>query len=63
VFSGNAVERIQESPLHEVIVSNSIPLKPDAESCEKVQVRSVGQLLGEACKRIHHGDSISSLFI
>ena len=63
VFSGNAVGRIQASPLHEVIVSNSIPLSADAEQCDKVQVKSVGKLLGEACKRIHHGDSISSLFI
>ncbi len=63
VFSGNAVERIEASPLHEVIVSNSIPLRPDAEQSEKIRVKSVGRLLGEACKRIHHGDSISSLFI
>ncbi len=63
VFSGPAVERLEASPLHEVIVSNSIPLRPDAEACEKIQAKSVGTLLGEACKRIHHGDSISSLFI
>jgi ribose-phosphate pyrophosphokinase len=63
VFSGQAVERLEGSPLHEVIVSNSIPLRPEAEACEKIQVKSVGRLLGEACKRIHHGDSISSLFI
>ena len=63
VFSGPAVERLEASPLHEVIVSNSIPLRPEAEACEKIQAKSVGTLLGEACKRIHHGDSISSLFI
>ena len=63
VFSGKAIERITASPLAEVIVSNTIPLSPEGKSCGKIKVKSVGRLLGEACKRIHHGDSISSLFI
>jgi ribose-phosphate pyrophosphokinase len=63
VFSGNAVERIAASPLSSVVVSNTIPLRDDALACDKIQVRSVSRLLGEATKRIHHGDSISSLFI
>ncbi len=63
VFSGEAIERITESPLSEIIVSNTIPLSPKGKSCGKIKVKSVGRLLGEACKRIHHGDSISSLFI
>ncbi|HUH01868.1 MAG TPA: ribose-phosphate pyrophosphokinase [Kofleriaceae bacterium] len=63
VFSGNAIERIIASPLSQVIVSNTIPLAEAGKSCEKIRVRSIGRLLGEAVKRIHHGDSISSLFI
>ncbi|HET6613819.1 MAG TPA: ribose-phosphate pyrophosphokinase [Kofleriaceae bacterium] len=63
VFSGKAIEHIDASPLTEVIVSNSIPLSDAAKACPKIKVKSVGRLLGEACKRIHHGDSISSLFI
>jgi ribose-phosphate pyrophosphokinase len=63
VFSGEAVERIAASPLSSVVVTNTIPLRDDALACEKIQVRSVSRLLGEATKRIHHGDSISSLFI
>jgi ribose-phosphate pyrophosphokinase len=63
VFSGKAIERINASPLSQVIVSNTIPLSESGKSCEKIRVRSVGRLLGEAVKRIHHGDSISSLFI
>ncbi len=63
VFSGQAIERINSSPLTEVIVSNTIPLNETGRACSKIRVRSVGRLLGEACKRIHHGDSISSLFI
>jgi ribose-phosphate pyrophosphokinase len=63
VFSGKAIERISDSPLSEVLVSNTIPLTEAGQGCPKVVVKSVGRLLGEACKRIHHGDSISSLFI
>ena len=63
VFSGNALQRIEKSPLSEVIISNSIPLSDAAQASSKISVKSVSRLLGEAVKRIHHGDSISSLFI
>ncbi|HVK88592.1 MAG TPA: ribose-phosphate pyrophosphokinase [Kofleriaceae bacterium] len=63
VFSGKAVQRISESPLQHVVVTNTIPLSEQGAACSKVRVRSVGRLLGEAIKRIHHGDSISSLFV
>ena len=63
VFSGRAVQRITESPLQHVVVTNTIPLSDVGQQCTKVRVRSVGRLLGEAIKRIHHGDSISSLFM
>jgi ribose-phosphate pyrophosphokinase len=63
VFSGKAVQRITDSPLQQVIVTNTIPLAEAGQECAKVRVKSVGRLLGEAIKRIHHGDSISSLFV
>lgn len=68
VFSGKAVQRIADSPLSHVVVTNTIPLPAssvgDASFAGgKVRVKSVGRLLGEAIKRIHHGDSISSLFV
>jgi ribose-phosphate pyrophosphokinase len=63
VFSGKAVQRIDDSPLQHVVVTNTIPLTEIGAACAKVRVRSVGRLLGEAIKRIHHGDSISSLFV
>jgi ribose-phosphate pyrophosphokinase len=63
VFSGEAIERISASPLSEVIVSDTVPLREDAQQCGKIKVQSISRLLGEAVKRIHHGDSISSLFI
>ncbi|MCK5798823.1 MAG: ribose-phosphate pyrophosphokinase [Deltaproteobacteria bacterium] len=61
VLSGPAMERISASSLDEVIVTNSIP--PQKDLGEKIKVLSVAKLLGEAIKRVHHGDSISSLFI
>jgi ribose-phosphate pyrophosphokinase len=63
VFSGKAVQRIADSPLSHVVVTNTIPLTEQGSACQKVRVKSVGRLLGEAIKRIHHGDSISSLFM
>ncbi len=63
VFSGKAVTRINESPLSHVVVTNTIPLSEAGAESQKVRVKSVGRLLGEAIKRIHHGDSISSLFV
>jgi ribose-phosphate pyrophosphokinase len=63
VLYGPAIKRIDESPLVEVIVSDTIPLRAEAKACKKIQQLSVARLLGEAIKRIHHGDSISSLFI
>jgi ribose-phosphate pyrophosphokinase len=69
VFSGKAVSRITESPLSHVVVTNTIPLPTPGGGNDpgfaggKVRVKSVGRLLGEAIKRIHHGDSISSLFV
>jgi ribose-phosphate pyrophosphokinase len=62
VFSGKAIERIQASPLSQVVVTNTIPLDEAGRNSSKVKVLSVARLLGEAVKRIHHGDSISSLF-
>jgi ribose-phosphate pyrophosphokinase len=63
VFSGKAIPRLTDSPLQHVVVTNTIPLSESGQQCSKVRVKSVGRLLGEAIKRIHHGDSISSLFV
>jgi ribose-phosphate pyrophosphokinase len=63
VLSGPAIERISGSMLSELIISDTIPLTASAKACGKIKVLSVARLLGEAIKRIHHGDSISNLFI
>ena len=60
VFSGPALQRLENSPIKEVIVTNTIPLKPDAP--EKIIQLSIAALLGEAITRIHDDESVSSLF-
>lgn len=62
VLSGPAVQRIAESPLAEVVVTDSIPLSDTAKTCPKIKQLSIARLLGEAIKRIHSSDSVSSLF-
>ncbi len=62
VLSGPAVDRIKDSPLEEVVVTDTIPLQPHAVATGKFRVLTVANLLGEAIKRIHHSDSVSSLF-
>ncbi|MDD2462986.1 MAG: ribose-phosphate pyrophosphokinase [Desulfobulbus sp.] len=63
VLSGPAIERINNSCLKSLVVTNSIPLKSDAAQCEKITALSVGALLGEAINRIHNEDSVSYLFV
>ena len=63
VLSGPAVERIANSVLEEVVVSDTIPLSQAAQATGKFKVLGVSRLLGEAIKRIHNGDSVSSLFV
>ncbi|MDD9935292.1 MAG: ribose-phosphate pyrophosphokinase [Myxococcales bacterium] len=62
VLSGPAVQRIVESPLEEVVVTDTIPLSEAAKATGKFKVLTVARLLGESIKRIHHSDSVSSLF-
>jgi len=63
VLSGRAIDRLMESPLEEVIVTDTIPLRGESASCKKIKVLSVAPLLAEAIKRIHRDDSVSSLFV
>lgn len=63
VLSGPAIDRINESVIEEVIVTNTIPLDSKMQRCKKLTVLSIAPLLAEAIKRIHEESSISSLFV
>ncbi|MBI4691676.1 MAG: ribose-phosphate pyrophosphokinase [Nitrospirae bacterium] len=63
VLSGPAIERLNNSVIEELIVTNTIPLDSKKERCKKLTVLSIAPLLGEAIKRIHEESSISSLFV
>ena len=63
VLSGPALERINESCLEEVVVTNSIPQDDKVKACSKLRVLSVAELLAEAIRRINGDESVSSLFV
>lgn len=63
VLSGKALERLENSPLEQVVVSDTIPLKPEHAACEKIKVLSVASLLGTAIQNVHDETSVSSLFV
>ncbi|MDR0881495.1 MAG: ribose-phosphate pyrophosphokinase [Candidatus Adiutrix sp.] len=63
VLSGPALERIENSVLSKVLVTNTLPLAEKARQSSKIQIMSVAPLLGEAIRRIHQKDSVSSLFV
>ncbi len=62
VLSGKALERINESDLKQLVVTNTIPLDGEKIKSDKITVLSVAELFGEAILRIHKGESVSSLF-
>ncbi|HZH04365.1 MAG TPA: ribose-phosphate pyrophosphokinase [Myxococcaceae bacterium] len=63
VLSGPAIERISASPLDELILTDTVPLRDNARSCTKLRVLHTARLFGEAIARIHRADSLSSLFV
>ncbi len=63
VLSGPAIERIEQSDLKEVVVTDTVPLHEKAKACGRIKVLSVSGLLSEAVRRIYYNDSVSSLFI
>jgi ribose-phosphate pyrophosphokinase len=62
VLSSNAIERVKNSKLTRLIVSDSIPLKEDAMKIDKIKVLSIAELIATAVERIHNSKSISKLF-
>ena len=63
VLSGPALQRIEDSTLEQLIVTNTIPLRPELAQSQKIRVLSVARLLGKAIQSIHQETSVSSLFV
>jgi ribose-phosphate pyrophosphokinase len=63
VLSGPAISRIHDSVLSSLVCSDTIPLSKAAQECSKIRVLPTAQLFSEAIRRIHDGDSLSSLFV
>ncbi len=63
VLSGPAIERITESEMKSMVVTDTIPLKENAAACGKIVVISIAELVGEAIIRSYRGDSVTSLFV
>ncbi len=63
VLSGPAVSRIENSVIDELVVTDTIPLKPEAEACKKIRQISVAELMAETMRRICEESSVSSLFV
>jgi ribose-phosphate pyrophosphokinase len=63
IFAGQALERLKEAPIDEIVVTDTIPLTQEARDCGDIKVLTVSSMLGEAIKRIHRNESVSNLFI
>ncbi|MBU2622218.1 MAG: ribose-phosphate pyrophosphokinase [Proteobacteria bacterium] len=63
VLSGPSVQRINDSALKSIVVTDSIPLREEALKCSKIEVLSISKLVGEAIIRSYNGDSVTSLFV
>jgi len=63
IFSGPAIERISKgAALDEIVITNTIPLSPEAQGCQKIRQLSVAPLIAETIQRIANGESVMSLF-
>lgn len=63
VLSGKAIENIEKSRLDELVVTDTIPLRPEAAACERIRQLSVAAMLAESMRRIAEGESLSSMFL
>ncbi len=63
VLSGSAIERVNNSALDELVVTDTIPLRDEAKACGRIRQLTVAELLAETIRRISNEDSVSSLFV
>jgi len=62
ILSGDAIQRINDSVIDELIVSNSVPQDDHVKQCEKIKVFDIAPLFAETIRRIHNGESVSSQY-
>jgi ribose-phosphate pyrophosphokinase len=63
VLSGPAIERIVDSPIDRLVITNTIPLSEAGAACSKIVDLSIAEILGETIKRVHDSNSVSTLFV
>jgi len=63
VLSGNAISNISDSHLDELVVTDTIPLRPDARACARIRQLSIAEMLAEAIRRISNEESVSTMFM
>jgi len=63
VLSGNAIKNIENSQLDELVVTDTIPLRPDAQACTRIRQLSIAEMLAETIRRISAEESVSSMFM
>lgn len=63
ILSGKAIENITNSQLDELVVTDTVPLREEAQQCSQIRQLSIAEMLAETMRRIHSGESVSSLFI
>jgi len=62
ILSGNAIQNLQNAPIEKVFITNSVPLSPEKQKCQKLVQLSIAELLATAIKKIHIEESLSILF-
>jgi ribose-phosphate pyrophosphokinase len=63
VLSGPAIDNIERSELDELVVTDTIPLRPEAQRCTRIRQLSIAEMLAETMRRISREESVSSLFM
>lgn len=62
ILSGTALQRVEESKLEKLVVTNTIPQRENMARCAKIEVIDIAAVLGEVIRRSHYGESVSKLF-
>jgi len=63
VLSGNAIDKVNASSIDEMVVTDTIPLSPEAEACDRIRQVSIAEILAESMRRISNDESVSELFV